>query len=114
LFSAGWLFVQTQEIRISPGGVKRMSMPVWFGRSIEIAAPDVHSLATKEKTDSFLPGIVYEVACFDQSNERRILATCDSRDEAEYIEESIREIVEPPVEVSPAGEGLDRGISDQG
>jgi hypothetical protein len=103
LFIAGWLFVETQETRISPSGVKRVSMPVSFGRSVEIAAPEIHSLATKEKTDSFLPGIVYEVACFDRSNKRRILAMCDTRDEAEYIEESIREIVELPTEVLEAG-----------
>ena len=70
-------------------------MPVSFGKNLEIAAPDIHSLAIREEK-GFFPGIVFEVTCFDRGNEKRVLATCGSSGEAEYIEESIREIVGLP------------------
>jgi hypothetical protein len=100
VIAAAWAFLDTQEVSVSPSGIKSVGKPVSMGRNWEIPAADVLLPTIRKVFGSSYPGVFFEVTHCDRRNETRILAKCEMREQAEYIVETIWETFGLAPEVS--------------
>ena len=92
LASGLWLWLLTFELIISHSGVKFIAHPISLGMNRSVAAQEIHDLklsqagGTKSKP-------TYRLTYRDSNSKERILARFASQDQADFVEQSIREIV---------------------